>query len=151
MVALACYQPEIAQNLGNMIRTCACFGAPIHVIEPCGFPFSTKALKRSAMDYSEHAQIHHHKDWVQFSEQTILSRRVLLTTKSTLPYADFHFQIGDILVVGQESAGVPASVVKDCEFSITIPMKPGRRSLNVSTAAAIVLSEALRQNDALNF
>ncbi len=105
MIRIVSYQPEIALNLGNMIRTAACFGVPISVIEPCGFPFSIKALKRSAMDYSEQADITRHSDWVQYLTSTS-GRRVLLTTKSSLSFTRFEFREGDHLIFGQESAGV---------------------------------------------
>ncbi len=144
MIHIVAYQPEIAQNLGNMIRTSACFGVPISIIEPCGFPFSIKALRRSAMDYSDHAQITRHNDWKSFCEDTP-ARRVLLTTKSDLPYTQFAFKRGDALILGQESAGVPPEVFADCQAQITIPMQDYARSLNVSTAAAVVACEALRQ------
>ncbi len=144
MIQIVAYQPEIAQNLGNMIRTAACFGVPISVIEPCGFPFSIKALKRSAMDYAELADIRRYNEWDAFCEQEG-GRRVLVTTKATTPFTSFKFKAGDALILGRESAGVPKEVVETTDEHITIPMPGGGRSLNVSTSAAIVLAEALRQ------
>ncbi len=148
MLQIVAYQPEIALNLGNMIRTASCFGVPISVVEPCGFPFSLKAMKRSAMDYSEHAEIHRHRDWAEYLTST-QARRVLLTTKSSHSYTEFNFQKGDHVIVGQESAGVPAEVARACDALITIPMPGHGRSLNVSNAAAIVIAEGLRQLGAI--
>lgn len=147
MIRIAAYAPEIALNLGNTIRTAACFDLPVSVIEPCGFPFSLKALRRSAMDYADLAQIDHHLDWATFC-RNVPARRVLLTTKASTPYTQFQFQAGDALILGRESSGVPPEVVDDCEAQVTIPMSPNTRSLNVSTSAAIVVAEALRQLDA---
>lgn len=149
LLQIVAYQPEIAQNLGNMIRTCACLNLSLAVVEPCGFPFSMKALKRSAMDYADIAEVTRHNDWAQYCEN-IPRRRILLTTKTTQSYLDFQFHPGDALVLGQESAGVPEYVAKDCDALITIPMPGGGRSLNVSTSMAIVASEALRQLREIN-
>ena len=146
---LAAFQPDIAQNLGTMIRTCACLGVPLDVIEPCGFPFSVKALRRAAMDYADLADVTRHDDWDAFLAQREAaqgrSRLVLLSTHGTTRIWDHAFTPQDVLLVGRESAGVPAEVVEAADAIITIPMPGGGRSLNVAVAAGMVLSEATRQ------
>ena len=146
---LAAFQPDIAQNLGTMIRTCACLGVPLDVIEPCGFPFSVKALRRAAMDYADLADVTRHDDWDAFIAQREAaqgrSRLVLLSTHGATRIWDHEFTSQDVLLVGRESAGVPAEVVAAADAVITIPMPGGGRSLNVAVAAGMVLSEAARQ------
>lgn len=148
-IRLAAFQPDIAQNLGSMIRTCACLGVGLDVIEPCGFPFSVKALRRAAMDYADIAEIFRHDDWEAFVAGMGAtrggSRLVLLSTHGTTPYWGFGFTSRDVLLVGRESAGVPQKVVARADEVVTIPMPGGGRSLNVAVAAGMVLSEALRQ------
>lgn len=144
---LALYQPDIPQNTGAMIRTCACLGVPLHIIEPCGFPFSDKGLRRAGLDYLELAEITRHDSWDHFETWRKGSgkRLVLLTTKAAMPYTDFEFRSGDILLAGRESAGVPEALHKCADASVKIPMQKGARSLNVAVAAAMVLGEAVRQ------
>ncbi|MCH8081628.1 MAG: tRNA (cytidine(34)-2'-O)-methyltransferase [Proteobacteria bacterium] len=144
---LALYQPDIPQNTGAMIRTCACLGVPVHIIEPCGFPFSDKGLRRAGLDYLELAEITRHDSWDHFNEWRKGSgkRLVLLTTKAAMLYTDFEFLSGDILLAGRESAGVPDALHKCADARVKIPMQKGARSLNVAVAAAMVLGEALRQ------
>lgn len=148
---LACYQPDIAQNLGAMIRIAACFAVPIHVIGPCGFPFSDKALRRVAMDYAERAEVAHHVDWDNFLKARPQGRLVLLTTDATVSLWAHRFAPGDILMTGRESAGVPPKVHAAADVRLRIPMPGGGRSLNVAVAAGIALAEAARQaaNEAL--
>ncbi|MBL4806826.1 MAG: tRNA (cytidine(34)-2'-O)-methyltransferase [Rhodobacteraceae bacterium] len=141
---LAAFQPDIALNLGAMIRLCACFGVPLDVIEPCGFPFSVKALRRSAMDYADIAEIQRHVSWESFQE-TRKGRLILLSTKAAVPFWDFKFQPGDTLMTGRESAGVPDDVHAAADAAVIIPMPGGGRSLNVAMSAGMVLSEAARQ------
>ncbi len=141
---IAAFQPDIALNLGAMIRLAACFGVPIDVIEPCGFPFSVKALRRSAMDYADIAEITRHVSWDSF-QQTRKGRLILLSTKAAVPVWDFQFQAGDILMTGRESAGVPDAVHDAADAAVIIPMPGGGRSLNVAMSAGIVLAEATRQ------
>ncbi len=141
---LAAFQPDIALNLGAMIRLTACFGVPLDVIEPCGFPFSVKALKRSAMDYADIADITRHNSWDSFQEQQ-QGRLILLSTKAAIPFWDFQFQAGDVLMTGRESAGVPDDVHNAADAAVLIPMPGGGRSLNVAMSAGIVLAEATRQ------
>jgi tRNA (cytidine/uridine-2'-O-)-methyltransferase len=146
MVALALYQPDIAANAGAMLRLAACLGVTTHVIGPAGFDFSDRALRRAGMDYIDHAAIRRHDDWDAFRKARQAGQRlVLLTTQASLPYPDFAFAANDLLLLGRESAGVPDDVHRTADVRIRIPMAPGRRSLNIVTAAAMVLGEALRQ------
>lgn len=129
-----------------MIRISACFNVPIDIIEPCGFPFSLKALKRSAMDYADLAEIHHHNSWGTFQDARATRRLVLMSTKASTSIWDFEFSKGDTLVMGRESAGVPSDVSAACAAAVRIPMQSNTRSLNVAVSAGIALAEALRQN-----
>lgn len=143
-VQLAAYQPDLAPNLGSLIRLGACFSTPVHVIEPCGFPFSLKLLRTRALDYADLAEIHHHDSWDAF-QTARAGRLVLLSTKATDDLWDFTFQPGDCLLVGQESEGVPQEVAAVCDHAVRIAMPGGGRSLNVAIAASIALGEATRQ------
>ena len=142
---LALYQPDIPQNTGSLIRLGACLGVPIDVIEPCGFPFSTRDLKRVAMDYVALAEVARHPSWSDFLSQLGGRRVVLLTTKADIGPVDFAFRADDVLMVGRESVGVPDAVHARADARLRIPMVPGARSLNVALAAAMALGEALRQ------
>lgn len=142
---LAVFQPDIAANLGSMIRLTACFDVPLDVIEPCGFPFSVKALRRAAMDYADLADITRHDSWESFSTSRPPSRLILLSTKASTSLWNFNFQPSDTLMMGRESAGVPDAVAASCDCRVHIPMPGGGRSLNVAVSAGIALSEALRQ------
>lgn len=144
-IRLAAFQPDIAPNLGSMIRICACFGVGLDVIEPCGFPFSVKALRRAAMDYADLAAIARHDDWAAFEAGLAGRRLVLMSTKAALPLWDFSFTDRDVLLVGRESAGVPDGVAARADAAVAIPMPGGGRSMNVAVAAGIGLAEALRQ------
>ena len=147
-IRLAIYEPDIPQNLGAMIRLCACFGVDIDLIEPCGFPFSLKALKRTAMDYINLAKIDCHDDFDSFKNKYKNKRRlILLTVKSQETIWDFKFKSNDILIVGSESKGVPNFVRDTVSFSVKIPILSHTRCLNVTTAASIAVSEAIRQNN----
>ncbi len=145
---LALFEPDIPPNLGTILRLGACLETPVHVIEPCGFPFSVQTVRRSAMDYLEHAEIHRHDSWQHFMDEKPAGRLVLMTTKSAIPYTDFHFALDDILLFGRESKGAPDHVHAAADARLLIPIRTGLRSINVATAAAIVLGEALRQCDA---
>ena len=144
---IALFEPDQPQNTGTMLRLGACMGTAVHIIEPCGFPFSVKALRRAAMDYVDHVVIHHHLDWDAFSNWCADHDRrlVLLTTKSSARYTDFAFEDDDILLVGRESAGVPESVAKAADARVRIPMTKEARSLNVAISMGMVLGEAIRQ------
>ena len=142
------YQPDIPQNTGSFVRLAACMGASLHIIEPCGFILDDKKLKRVAMDYSAHAPITRHENFLHFLDhkQTIAhSQLILLTTKVSTRYTDCKFQPNDFLLLGRESSGVPQEVHEAADLRITIPMAPGARSLNVVNAASMVIGEAMRQ------
>lgn len=145
MPSLALYQPEIPQNVGAAMRLCACLGLDLHIIEPCGFLWDEKKIRRSAMDYWDHLSLTRHTSWAAFQEFSASRRLILLTTKGALPYLDFSFEDGDILLAGRESAGVPDSVHEAANARIVIPLRPGLRSLNIVNACAMVVGEALRQ------
>ncbi len=142
---LASYQPDIAPNLGSMIRLCACFGVSLDIIEPCGFPLSLKALRRSAMDYADIVDMVRHDSWESFQGDRKPGRLILLTTKADEILWDFKFKDTDTLVMGRESAGVPTEVHNSCDAHIKLPMFGKARSLNVAMTAGMAISEALKQ------
>tara|TARA_Y100000052_G_C2955299_1_gene89653 strand:+ start:8079 stop:8615 length:537 start_codon:yes stop_codon:yes gene_type:complete len=146
---LSFYQPDIPQNLGTTIRLAACFGIKMQIIEPCGFPLTTKALKRAVMDYGNLAQVERVPDADSFFEDAQKSgeRVVLFTTLGAIPLQSFRFQPNDRLLFGRESAGVPEDVHNRCDARVVIPLVEGARSINVATAASIGLFEALRQTE----
>ncbi len=141
---IALHQPDIAGNVGTIIRTAACMGAGVDLIEPMGFPFGDRALARAGMDYAARAEVVRHADWAAFVAQAT-GRIVLLTAAGALDLPAARFRAGDILLLGSEGAGVPAEVHDRADLRVRIPMRPGFRSLNVAVAAGIVLAEALRQ------
>lgn len=141
---LALFQPDIPQNLGAALRLGACMGVSVHVIEPCGFPLSDKAIRRAAMDYGQPADVTRHPGWAEFHASR-QGRIVLFSTKAASPLHDFNFRPDDILLFGRESVGVPDEVHEASDARVFIPLTAGRRSLNVTVSAAIGLSEALRQ------
>lgn len=147
---LALYQPDIPQNLGAAIRLSACLGVALDVIEPCGFPLTDAALKRSALDYGDKAQVVRHGSLAAFAAapERQGGRLILIETDGALSFQDFAFSTGDTLILGRESAGSSAELYAAAQVSIRIPMAAGLRSLNVVTAAAVVLSEAMRQTGA---
>lgn len=142
---LALYQPDIPQNTGAVLRLGACFKVPVDVIEPCGFPFDDKRLRRSAMDYGGVCELVRHASWQAYLETRPPGRLVLLSTAGAAPYADFAYAPTDVLLLGRESRGVPEEVHAQADARVRIPMAAGLRSLNVAMAAGIVLAEALRQ------
>ena len=146
-LTLALYQPDIAQNTGTLLRTCACFGVSAAIIEPAGFPVSDRHFRRAGMDYLDHVEIERHVSWTSFEAWRAARKRrlVLLSTSAECRYTDFAYAVGDILLVGRETAGVPPAVHAAADARVVIPMRPHLRSLNVAVAAAIVLTEALRQ------
>jgi tRNA (cytidine/uridine-2'-O-)-methyltransferase len=148
-VALALYQPDIANNTGTLIRLGACFGTPIHLIHPTGFPFSPKALARAGLDYVDHAAVQEHISWASFNawRQEQGHRLVLLTTKATTSAYAAGYTSSDIIMVGRESAGVPDAVAAEADLRLRIPMRDGLRSINVALAATLILGEAKRQTD----
>jgi tRNA (cytidine/uridine-2'-O-)-methyltransferase len=143
---LALFEPDIPQNTGALLRLAACLGAAVDVIEPCGFLFDDRRLRREALDYAARAAVRRHASWSTFlAERDPRSRLILLTTGGTIPLYRFEFAAGDTLLLGRESAGVPAFVHHAAFARIVIPLQPGARSLNVALAGAIALGEALRQ------
>ncbi|WBX86439.1 tRNA (cytidine(34)-2'-O)-methyltransferase [Sphingosinicella microcystinivorans] len=141
---IALFQPDLPPNVGTLVRMGACLGLPVDIIRPCGFPLGREALRRSAMDYFEQAEIRIHDDWAAF-QQDVPGRRVLLTTKASVPYTEAAYAPEDVLVMGQESVGAPDFVHDAAALRVRIPMRAGLRSLNVALAAAMVAGEALRQ------
>jgi len=148
---IALFEPDIPQNTGNIFRLGACLGIEVDIIEPTGYVFDDKRLKRSSMDYIEHIQYKRHLDWDAFYQWSKNNnfRLILLTTKSKKKYFNYSFQINDILLFGRESAGVPKFVHDSAHERLTIPMKKELRSINVSSAVALVVGEACRQLDLL--
>jgi tRNA (cytidine/uridine-2'-O-)-methyltransferase len=144
---LVLFQPEIAANVGACIRNCVCFGAELHIIEPCGFPLKQKDIRRVGMDYGALTEPHYHASWPRFVESPARSsgRLVLMTTKASQSLNDFAFTADDLLLIGQESAGVPPYVVEEAEAAVRIPLAPEARSLNMAVAGAVSLFEAQRQ------
>ena len=141
---LALYQPDQAGNVGTILRLAACLGVPVDMIEPCGFPFSDRALKRAGMDYAELAAVTRHSGWQAF-EAAVPGRVVLFTTAAGLLLPEARFEPGDSLLFGSESQGAPAAVHERADLKVRIPQVPGTRSLNLAVAAGIGLAEALRQ------
>jgi tRNA (cytidine/uridine-2'-O-)-methyltransferase len=141
---LALYQPDQAGNVGTILRLAACLGVAVDVIEPCGFPFSHRALKRAGMDYAEMAAVTRHSGWDAF-ESRAGARLVLFTTAGGKPLPDARFEPDDILLFGSESRGVPERVHMRAELRVRIPQAAATRSLNLAVAAGIGLAEALRQ------
>lgn len=144
---LALHQPDQAGNVGTIIRLAACMGVPLDIIEPCGFPWGDKALKRAGMDYAEHANVIRHADWAAF-EARLEGRLVLFTTAGAVRLPEVCFEAGDTLLFGSESRGAPEVVHKRAELCVRIPQLGGTRSLNLAVAAGIGLSEAIRQTEA---
>jgi tRNA (cytidine/uridine-2'-O-)-methyltransferase len=142
-VRLALYQPDIPQNLGAAIRVAACFGAALDIIEPCGFPLTDKALKRAALDYQ--AATTRHASWAAFlaAPERRAGRLILLTTAGDAPLAGYAFDAGDTLLMGRESAGVPAEVHAAAQARLRIAIEG--RSLNLAVSAGIALYEATRR------
>jgi tRNA (cytidine/uridine-2'-O-)-methyltransferase len=142
---LALFEPDIPQNLGAFIRLSACLGVPLDIIEPCGFPVDDKRIRRAAMDYYDLATLARHSSWAAFRRNHPPGRLVLLTTRGAAAFPALAFRPDDILLVGRESAGVPDEVHDAADLRLRIPLQKGARSLNVALAAAMVVSEALRQ------
>jgi tRNA (cytidine/uridine-2'-O-)-methyltransferase len=150
---LALFQPDIPQNVGAALRLGACLGVPVEIIEPCGFPFSDKGLRRAGLDYIDRARLTRHASWRAFAKvrgPASSERLVLLTTSAVHSYHEFEFEADDILVLGRESAGAPEHLHNTADARVRIPMAPGARSLNVVVAAAMALAEGLRQTGGLS-
>ena len=145
---LALHQPDMPGNVGTILRLAACFGVPVEIIEPCGFPFSDRALRRAGMDYAAQAEIGRHADWDAF-RTACPGRIVLLTTHAQTSLYDARLLPGDLLMLGSEGSGAPPAVHEAAGLSVRIPLRRGYRSLNVAVAAGIALAEALRQTGGL--
>jgi tRNA (cytidine/uridine-2'-O-)-methyltransferase len=144
---IALFQPDIPQNTGTILRLCACLDVAAHIIEPAGFPVSDRHFRRAGMDYLDQVTISRHDSWSKFEQWRNHGcyRLILFSTRGTGSYLDYRYGADDILLFGRESAGVPDDVVAAADARLTIPIKPGLRSLNVAMAAAMGLGEALRQ------
>ena len=145
MLYIALYQPDIPQNTAAIIRLCSCFNTTLEIIEPCGFYLDDKRLKRVAMDYLDKSRIITYTSYKNFLTKKKNSRIILMTTKAKKKYYNFKFKIKDTLLFGRESMGVPKNVHENAYQRLKIPLTKGARSLNISMAAAITLSEALKQ------
>jgi tRNA (cytidine/uridine-2'-O-)-methyltransferase len=142
---LALHQPDQAGNVGTILRLAACLGVPVDIVEPCGFPWGDRALKRAGMDYAEIANVARHADWPAF-EARLRGRLVLFTTAAAaIRLPDARFEPGDTLLFGSESGGAPKAVHARADLRVRIPQAEGTRSLNLAVAAGIGLAEAVRQ------
>jgi tRNA (cytidine/uridine-2'-O-)-methyltransferase len=147
---IALYEPDIPQNTAAIIRTCACLGADLEIIEPCGFLLSDKRFKRVVMDYIDEKMIKFYSGVDEFLKAKSKERIILLTTKASKSYNSFKFKINDTLLFGRESAGVPKKIHEIIKNKLKIPMMKKKRSLNIASSVAIVLAENLRQNKFIN-
>ncbi len=146
---IALFEPEIAGNVGAVLRLCACMGAAVDLIEPMGFAWDDRRVRRTAMDYIDHVAVARHSGFDAFRSTLTSQRLVLFTTKSQQSAYDFAFRADDVLLFGKESAGVPIEVAEACDARLRIPMRPQVRSMNLATSAALGLGEALRQTASL--
>ena len=144
---IALYEPDIPQNTAAIIRTCACLGAKLEIIEPCGFLFSDKRFKRVVMDYMDERSIKFYQSSEHFFESKKNERVVLMTTKASITYSNFKFDINDTILFGRESAGVPEKIHKMVNHRLKIPMINNKRSLNLASSVAIILAESLKQTN----
>ena len=143
--SIALYEPDIPQNTAAIIRTCACLGAKLEIIEPCGFHLNDKRFKRVVMDYMDWDKILIHQSADKFFNSKKNHRVILMTTKASISYLKFKFEKEDTILFGRESAGVPENVHKSIKDRLKIPMNENTRSLNLASSVAIVLAESLRQ------
>ena len=142
---IALYEPDIPQNTAAIIRTCACLGVKLEIIEPCGFLLSDKRFKRVVMDYMDWDKIDIYQNSEKFFEAKKNQRIILMTTKASVSYTEFKFEKNDTILFGRESAGVPESVHQLINDRLKIPMSEDTRSLNIASSVAIILAESLRQ------
>lgn len=149
MLNLVLYQPDIPQNLGACLRLSACLGCAVHVVEPCGFPMDDGKLRRAGMDYIARATLIRHLNWASFLDyrQGHPGRLFLLETDGAQPYTDVTYAPADYVVLGRESAGTPRELYAQMDGTLTIPMRPGVRSLNVAMVAGMITAEACRQQE----
>ena len=144
---IALFEPDIPQNTAAIIRTCACLGVELEIIEPCGFLLNDRRFKRVVMDYMDNKMIRFYQSFDRFYQNKENHRIVLMTTKAPISYTKFKFEKNDTILFGRESAGVPEKVHKLIKNKLKIPMKDNKRSLNVSSSVAIILAESLRQTN----
>ena len=142
---IALFEPDIPQNTAAIIRTCACLGTKLEIIEPCGFLLNDKRFKRVVMDYMDEKNIRFYKSSEEFFKLKENQRIILMTTKASISYTKFKFDINDTILFGRESAGVPESIHKLVKDRLKIPMKNNKRSLNIASSVAIILAESLKQ------
>ncbi len=142
---IALYEPDIPQNTAAIIRTCSCLGIVVEIIEPCGFFLSDPRFKRVVMDYMDLSSIKFYKSYEEFEKFKKKERIILATTKAKKIYTNFIFKKNDTLLFGRESSGVPEILHRSIKYKIKIPMVKNKRSLNLATSAAIIISESLRQ------
>ena len=142
---IALFEPDIPQNTAAIIRTCACLGAKLEIIEPCGFLINDKRFKRVVMDYMNEKDIKFYKSFEDFFKSKENQRIILMTTKASISYTKFKFDKNDTILFGRESAGVPEKIHKLIKDRLKIPMRNNKRSLNVASSVAIILSESLKQ------
>ena len=142
---IALFEPDIPQNTAAIIRTCACLGAKLEIIQPCGFLMSDKRFKKVVMDYMEEKEITYYKSSDQFFESKKNHRVILMTTKASESYTKFKFTKNDTILFGRESAGVPENIHQLIKYRLKIPMKNNKRSLNIASSVAIILAESLKQ------
>ena len=146
---IALFEPEIAGNVGAVLRLAACLGVPVDLIGPLGFAWDDRRVRRAAMDYIDHVAVTRHSGFAEFRSSIAGERLVLFTTKGSALLYDATLRTGDVLLFGKESGGVPADVAAQCELKVRIPLRPQVRSFNLATAAALALGEALRQTGGL--
>jgi len=142
---IALFEPDIPQNTAAIIRTCACLGAKLEIIEPCGFLLSDKRFKRVVMDYMDDREIKIYQNSDHFFESKKNQRVILMTTKGSDSYTNFKFDVNDTILFGRESAGVPKDIHGLVKNRLKIPMKNDKRSLNIASSVAIILAECLKQ------
>ena len=142
---IALFEPDIPQNTAAIIRTCSCLGAKLEIIEPCGFLLNDKRFKRVVMDYINEKEIKFFQSLDDFFEYKKNQRIILMTTKASMSYTNFKFDINDTILFGRESSGVPEKIHKIIENRLKIPMKYNKRSLNIASSVAIILAETLKQ------
>lgn len=146
---IALFEPEIAGNVGAILRLGACLGAAVDLIEPMGFAWDDRRVRRTAMDYIDHVAVTRHAGFDAFRATLAGQRLLLFTTKSRQSAYAFAFRADDVLLFGTESAGVPTLVAEACDARLCLPIQPQVRSMNLATAAALALGEALRQTGSL--
>jgi len=142
---IALFEPDIPQNTAAIIRTCACLGGKLEIIEPCGFLLNDKRFKRVVMDYMDEKKIKFYSNSEDFFKSKVNQRIILMTTKSSISYTKFKFNKNDTILFGRESAGVPDNIHKIVKYRLKIPMKNNMRSLNIASSVAIILAESLKQ------